>query len=383
MIVINTDLQFTVACSVEGKFDLTREMKMIKPVLLYADKITLISPTAYTVLQIEQITQCKNEKDAIFAFKKLTPYVAMASPKVAQDYENAFNQILPYLSSKKYNSLSFLKRLEFKKSMISCMNSVKQSITNGIGVQNDKEMKQLISSGHMKVETFDSSIYQSEQMIFEYITLLTNALSNSNSLLDEDAYALVQGFSRKEILTIDQRSSCLAKHAGLVSNLLSTLPSIDKASVDELLDIKRSLNIPLQRFRSTLLTYSQSLNELPWNEDFERECLDLYIKEINPKIIEIEEYMHENKYIIELMTAVTDAKQTWVYASGIAIGIAANGIMPTLQQAIHFDSALYATGGVYVVEKLVKAYIEYKKKHDEIKKKDMYFYVKAKQKLNG
>ena len=65
-------------------------------------------------------------------------------------------------------------------------------------------------------------------------------------------------------------------HAGVSDNLLQRLLSFDTASVYEIIDIRNELNDLLIRFRSKLITYSENIQSLPWDADFELNA-QLYI----------------------------------------------------------------------------------------------------------
>lgn len=75
--------------------------------------------------------------------------------------------------------------------------------------------------------------------------------------------------------------------AGIVNNILSTLPTLENASVDEILDFKKSLKVPLDNFRTAIYNFAEQITVMSWDADFQYECIKLYDTEVMPKVNEI------------------------------------------------------------------------------------------------
>ena len=82
-------------------------------------------------------------------------------------------------------------------------------------------------------------------------------------------------------------------HAGISENYIQRLPAFSEASVDELIDIKKELAKPLIRFRSKMIEYSDLIQTMPWDTDFQSECQLLYDKEVMPALLELEELSND------------------------------------------------------------------------------------------
>jgi hypothetical protein len=74
----------------------------------------------------------------------------------------------------------------------------------------------------------------------------------------------------------------------------------EKASVDELLDIRSELTNPLARFRRAMIVFSETMRNAAWDEAFAKEAELVFYREVEPAVIEIEESVRTNPYLIEL-----------------------------------------------------------------------------------
>ena len=166
-------------------------------------------------------------------------------------------------------------------------------------------------------------------------------------------------------------------HAGFADNYIQRLPSFSEATVDELVDIKSELNQPLIRFRSKMLSYSEALQSMPWDNDFEQECDLLYDKEVAPALLEIEECTKDNSFIKNLGKKFFTDEGFWKSTGGLVIGVAAGGVISSFNDILSTEQGMLAAGGAIAATKIASAYSEYRKNKKDIQRKDLYFYYKA------
>ena len=76
-------------------------------------------------------------------------------------------------------------------------------------------------------------------------------------------------------------------HAGLATNILMTLPTLESASADEILDFKKELQGPLVNFRKAIYGFAESVESHPWDKDFQYDCLKIYSTEVLPRVEEL------------------------------------------------------------------------------------------------
>lgn len=112
------------------------------------------------------------------------------------------------------------------------------------------------------------------------------------------------------------------KDLELTKRLLAMMPTFSRASMLELIDIRRELDAPLARFRSAMIEIASDLPE-PADRAYEQEVTDAYRRVIAPSLSEIDELTRENRYLNQLSDAAVDVR-TWVpSAVGLGIGITA------------------------------------------------------------
>lgn len=89
----------------------------------------------------------------------------------------------------------------------------------------------------------------------------------------------------------------IIRHAGVANNILSTLPTLEQASVDEILDFKKDMQVPLSNFRTAIYGFTEKITSMPWDDDFCYECIKLYDTEVMPRVNEINELSSETNVL--------------------------------------------------------------------------------------
>ena len=126
-----------------------------------------------------------------------------------------------------------------------------------------------------------------------------------------------------------------------------------------------------------MLEYSESIQSMPWDTDYESECELLYNKEVVPALLEIEESTKDGSFIKNLGRKFLTDEGVWRSTGGLVVSIAAGGVISAFNNAISSDTAMLVTGGAYAATKIASAYEEYTANKREIERKDLYFYYKA------
>jgi len=219
--------------------------------------------------------------------------------------------------------------------------------------------------------------------VAEYFDLLSKSISSSYPLFDETSNGLMRAAIREKVICLSDHEKQKITHAGVSDNFIQRLPSFEEAPVDEILDIRKELSAPLIRFRSKMLSYSEGIQALPWDDDFQAECSLLYNKEVVPAVLEIDEMTKGNSFVKNIGKKVLGDDKFFDSVGGLVVGIAAAGVIPTFTQAISQDAAIITTGAVWGAKKIYAAYSEYLAQKKEIEKKDLFFYYKASKRLHG
>ena len=373
---------FTIAL-LPKKLDLTQEMNYVKSALLYADQVTLISPMAYLFHQFTDEKNSLNEKNAIKLFYKILPLIKEKDPNTYNSFYPVLNELSKIVNGKQYNSLPYVKKIQIKSQLKSYSQDFSKLMFSFIGNENADDLDSLIRHGQVKIESFNNSIADVDRCVLEYYNKLKVALKSSYPLFDEQSNDLMKAALESNIINVSPTDKRKITHAGLADNYIQRLPSFSEATIDELIDIKSELSQPLIRFRSKMLCYSDSLQSMPWDNDFEKECDLLYDKEVAPALLEIEECTKDNSFIKNLGKKFFTDEGFWKSTGGLVLGIAAGGAISSFNDVISTEQGMLAAGGAFVASKIAGAYNEYRKTKKDIQRKDLYFYYKAGKELDN
>ena len=373
---------FTVAL-IPSENDLSQEMSYVKSALLYADQVTLISPLAYLFHQFTDEKNSFDEKSVIKLFYKILPLFKDSDPITYQNFFPAVTELSRIVNSKQYRSLSFSRKLMIKSQLKQYSQDLSEAMFSYIGNENASDLASLIKHGQVKIEKFDNSIADVDKCVYEYYKKLKVALKSSYPLFDEQSNELMKAALESNIINVSPIDKRKIMHAGLADNYIQRLPSFSEASVDELVDIKAELFQPLTRFRSKMLNYSNSLQSMPWDDNFEQECDLLYDKEIAPALLEIEECTKDASFVKNLGKRFFTDEGFLKSTGGLVLGVAAGGAISSFNDALSTEQGMIAAGGAFVASKIASAFIEYKEQKKAIERKELYFYYKAGKKLES
>jgi hypothetical protein len=307
------------------ELNINKEINLIKTAILYGDKVLLISiiPTLfYSFLNlIDQFSKDEKIKQKIIDSVELDEL-----------------------------SKSILLNMEGKIGLKSKLENVKPEIgINKIDIA--------IKSGLLDIYTIGKSRIPEE----------------TYPLLDENILNLVKAERKDEKLNISDVDSEKIKQIGFVFNIFQRLPNFENATIDEILDIRKTLDKPLIRFRAAIIRLSNDIKYKPWDENFYYYIDKLFIEKINPALLEIEEECKSNRYLIKLLNIV--AKSSWEIPAGLGV------IISKLAEVSNISAtAIGMTIGAGTVA--YNALYEWKEKTKEIEKNQMFFYYKTGKMLN-
>ena len=380
--VLKKGFDFTVAVMPDNT-TLDKDLLYIKSALLYADKVRLISPLAYLIYQLTDESYNLNEKTAILLIKKIMPLSKINDIDFYNENFPVIQQFSKLINSKQYRALPILQKMEIKRELKMAVVEIHKAIFNMMGVNQCTELKTLVKNNQVVIEKFDTPIDNTVSYGFEFFRKLQTSLSNSYPLFDENSNNLMSSALNAHIVHLSEIEKKKITHAGLADNYIRRLPSFTQTPVGELLDVKKMLNNYVVRFRSKMLSYSEQIQSLPWDKDFSSECQILFDKEVAPAIVEIEEATKERSFIKNLTKQFLDDDNIWKTAGGLAVSIAAPGVIHTLTQVASSDISGFLTAGSLSVpvsivgQKLYKAYSEHAEQKKRIEQNDLYFYYKA------
>ena len=210
-----------------------------------------------------------------------------------------------------------------------------------------------------------------QSMMLDFIVLFSNDYFSGNTIPFFDEVA---GYLAKTVTefdkTIPQRLSTeQSKQIAIVSDLISRLPLFEKASADEIFDIRKELEKPLVNFRSQIIQISKEVETAPWNRDFPSAVEQLFIEKIEPAIVEIEDACKSNRLLSSIISNL--AKKPLVIPATSAIGLVlstSTQIPNVIAQALSLSA-----GGAILASEAIK---EWREKQRGIEKNGFYFYYR-------
>ena len=154
---------------------------------------------------------------------------------------------------------------------------------------------------------------------------------------------------------------------------ISSLPGFEDATVDEIIDIKKELEKYIIPYRAAMLRIAQDIKEIPGTESFQRECLLLYLSEIEPKVASINAAIIDNNVFKNIAKSFLTEKETWVSIGAMVVALSTSG---NIASAISMGAAV-AMGGLSMSKGITKTMEERRK----IKDNEMYFLYETGNKL--
>ena len=366
---------FTVAV-VPNNFNINTELQYIKSALLYADEITLISPIAYLYTLITNDMNFKNERDAYESIKRIIPFIKSSNGKTYSELNAYMSECSKILFENK-KTVPMKAKMQLRNVLFRGALDAATILEGNIGLSQCQELKLLLASKKLKLSPFKHMISDVDEVVPEYFRMLTDAIKNSYPIFDSISNEVMRTAVNARVVNLSEFDKKKIQHAGVSDNLLQKLPNFSDASIDEIIDIRNDLSIPLVRFRSQMLKFSDDIQSCPWDKDFEFECIQLYAKEIAPAIQEIDELTKDASFVKNLARNSLVDSNLIKSASGLIISIAAAGVFSAYSNVVSSGIAIGTATLAWTAEKIASTYVKMQDSNKEITKKDLYFYYQA------
>lgn len=388
-------MKFTIG-TVSDSMEFDEGLKLIKSSLLYADEVELIGMAEYAVYKY--IPRClNNAKDIDGMMGSFIPMLESIDTREAQDLvvtlKNSYAQIapyIPYLKKKKNRSKQEIIAQKYvAKEMESCIKSLEIVFQELFNYPGTKTIQELIEKNIISVYDYKFVGFDIEELSGGYFANLLGTIKHGKSypLFDNISSSVVGAVIDEKKLDLSNTTQEILRHAGIATNILMTLPTIDSASIDEILDFKKDMKVPLDNFRKAVYSFSEKITSLPWDDDFEYDCLKLYNTEVLPCVNEINELSSETSVLKNFGSKVLADEEARKKLGYIGAGLAttittghnitfALGIVETLIRtgAKIGLSAAGVSAFLKTADLMNKAIKESKEKKDEIKSNVMYYY---------
>lgn len=324
---------------------------LLKPAILYADKVTVYSPAASMFESVREFAALSDPWEQMAALRGIIQDVPRLAPELNVDDETMAH-LRTFLAAdpqavrrhgrrigarreidEVYGHLANLRRL-WDQEMPDVVERVKGATGAG---------ELLAAVDGRAVEVADITTATSSGAIGAWVRGATSDAPPEDRLDD-----LVLGFASRvlEILTqptafplLDAQSSGLVRalesEAGFRSpqqvmrrgseisaaaKFMGYMPYFPDLPMDEVLDLRRSLRKPLVRFRSATASMSQEFSSRPIDEDFGAEVEDAWRRQVEPALAEIRESLAEHGLLREVASiALGDPRRLIAEAGGVLV----------------------------------------------------------------
>jgi hypothetical protein len=388
----NQDVRVAVGVQPTNDLNLDKEIKMLKAAILYGDKVKLYSLKIPSIVAISRFEKFPLGLRLEF-IEKLLPYLssqenARKLSSSLDEYKKINNKQNPNLQDVQFKK-EFEKRIE--------QNWKEISDTTNKFVQNSQmdQINSAIKAGVLELHEFKDSnkdIAALNLMIDGAAAASANKTKNktsiseqdqnwvsefveniSNSISDDSAYPLLDDETGKFEMT--GIGTDRGKQTELAKYLLEQLPLFEKASIAEILDIRKELARPLTRFRSAIIKYSDDIKAMPWGRDFPPEAEKIYHRDVKPAMLDIEDAIQSNKLLVNMLRKFTEKSIVLPVSSLFSIAISQFSSLPKeLAASLGF--------GVAAASLLYEAYEEWARKNQITEQNQLYFYYGVGKRLN-
>lgn len=352
----------------EGGYDLKNDLQLIKASILYADHAKLCSFSSASILSLLVPTEIPENKRLDF-LKEMRTW-----PIVDQETRGKIDGVVEayeFANRRRHSKRGKLLLKQIRDQLGENWLSAHESMRSIISDMGGDGIVQAVGSELLEVYTFGSILKgtDSQAVIDEYVRVLSAAVSDAKTypLFDESAGRLISSGIAAGIIPVSDSGIDRGKEVALAADLFARLPLFPKATVNEILDIRRELERPLRRFRSAMITYSQKIQEASWDDDFTASAETLFRQEVEPSILTIEEQVNSNRFLNELTSRLVP-----VGAAAISTLVVSMTNLPSA--AIVALSAIGATIGVATA---TQAYVQWAKDKQMTEQNHLYFYYKA------
>lgn len=358
------------------ELNLETELGMIKAALLYADHSTLCSPTASVFSAMLDMSAHISTGEKLAFFESLPTWfpnseIATQAQQLKEFHDRAW--------SRRYSKKGAESLRLFERALSESWPIISEGLREAITKLGGDEVVSAAESGFLDIHKFRAPIErvivdaERRSFVLEYVSVLAGTISGKSTypLFDEESNSIISAGIKAGIIPVSDLGIARGKEVGLAADLFKRLPLFPRASVNEILDIRRELDGPLRQFRSAMLRFSGNIKNASWDEEFDQSAELVFRQEVAPAILNIEAEVKSNRFMMELTERLVP-----VGAAGVSVlAVAMSNLPSSALAALALGGATVASGT------LVQAYRAYVKKRQEIEQNNLFFYYKASQLL--
>ncbi|MDP9358744.1 MAG: hypothetical protein M3R02_26390 [Chloroflexota bacterium] len=297
-------LHITIAAAptaTRGELGLDEEIRLVKPALLYADTVSLCSPAVSMLSMVAGIAGL-SEADRLTLVESFA--AAVGSQKAPGTLVGAelYRQIKAKRRGRSRQELTLMLKFELALERIWSQHLV-PDVERLLASSGADQLVQALEAGLLQIDPLiTDEAADTNTMVELFVSKVYGMLSDAAAypLLDDRSGALVRAAVKEGVFQPVASARDHGKQVMIASDALGRLPAFPAATIDEMLDIRRELRLPLIRFRAAVTRLGRTVAAASYDEHVQAEVDDLYREHIAPALQEIEELVQANAYLQRL-----------------------------------------------------------------------------------
>lgn len=184
----------------------------------------------------------------------------------------------------------------------------------------------------------DSTDVQLWNWIDALVTRLTD--KKTRLLFDRQAGSLIQSMLKDGMIPSNPQGLRLAAQAALGAGFAERLPAFPTAKMDELLDMRKELALPLARYRGAVARFSKDMPQVVGeNLDFEVE--QLWMETVKPALLGLEDQMADHGLVREIARSldVQNIRDFGGWTAGTYFAVANSTVLDALTTGLIASAA--------------------------------------------
>lgn len=276
-------MHITVGVSAIDSPGLESELRLVKTAILYGDTVTLCSVAGCYAMANFALSQWTGAQSLAY-IEELLPnlFANKEEIQVALEICRDFQRIDAKRGRTGYEQQEWVRMSGLKA-------KIARQIEGTSFAQQKNAITQLLKAkkaGILKMAPFASPTPL--DMIPEFTEQMRKALGSVETipLLDQRAGEFIRSYLAESDISEVYRQRL--RPVSLAKNIFEQFPAFDLLPMDEVLDIRRSLDKALTAFRSQMAKSSDKMRGIPWDKDFADEAQVVYDADIATALSEVE-----------------------------------------------------------------------------------------------
>lgn len=340
MTATTPELHMTVmALSMPGEAnDLSHEARLVKASLLYADRVTLVSPKATMLAMLSAFVELEPGER-----REAVEQIVRANPQSSDVLRMRDELRTRPKGSRRPEELLASRRIEERLAKAEReMADVVERLTSS---ESATELASAIQAGLLVLHPLGVDQGTTDQMVLEATRVLAEAVApdaEAFPLFDDSAGGMLKAMLR-EGRVLDARMAA-ATQAGLAGRYIERIETFPDAPMAVVLEAREALSTPLVRFRAGISEMAAALGTTPLDVDFGPVADDHFRREIAPQLDELRHLAHERRLISLLRREVATVQPGAVMTTGMGLAATLTLDLPDLASIVAAAGSLAPVG---------------------------------------